>query len=949
MFSAREFMMQHFILLARKMKVFNGLVHMAGLFLCLALVSCDAGLVWEKYPSHPVLPLSMSSMALNTNRLNAQQCKAQLSKWLGASLSSKSVGSTAILHTVHDVDFQNRGNMCSNETASSIARNTSQEFSVKAELYLKERWYGSSNKAHTACKRGEVKVNGKKIFSCFRLKNGDRLEISVQPLPGSNSTDDAMSSSFSQDDSASESGHVNIERLCNFTNSLLNPSNFNPPLRVVYEDDCMAVVMKPAGVHSLAWLGTLKRGRFALDDVLPLLLSPPQPAGAPPFALKQPVQPVQQERRGNMMSEVGSRPDDSEPAVHAASMRAMERGATSSLPRPLPCHRLDARVPGCLVVAKTYQALTSLNKQFQDRTVRKQYRAIVVGNITQNCQRVLQHQQEHEVQWLAYATEIPIQNLNSCSSLDAQNNKGRNRREGDKSSAELIDIPHDVGKSTDANYPIEVTKNDNSIQRQSQYLITFPVGGRSALTVMRVLEVVPCNVYGALSRVALFPRTGRRHQLRQHCAALGCPIMGDDLYHEAGMAPTTQLAQRLQWIDRAAAPSAGAFLARGDGCSTDRGSSVDDSVADADWEGDGDGGKVKHREGVDGGRGNSGGFLRRSSDKTYKSLKSQVASGNSSASASTSTSASTSASTSTSTSSSTSAPASTSASTSVPAVAGVRKSIGLLLMAVEVELQHPAPHLLNASQQGAGRLKPLTNLGWCEPVHGMTSSERSGLGRCEPVHGMTSGERSGLGWCEPVHGMKSGERSGLGRCEPVHGMKLGERSGLGWCEPVHGMKSGERSGLGWCEPVHGMKSGERSGLGRCEPVHGMKLGERSGLGWCEPVHGMKSGERSGLGWCEPVHGMKSGERSGLGWCEPVHGMKSGERRGGGRGGGGVRNDAYGEDEEGVEEVEFDWNSHRLHVRTPELPKFVRLMRKAAQGAAWTQQQQGQQQQGQQQG
>ena len=39
------------------------------------------------------------------------------------------------------------------------------------------------------------------------------------------------------------------------------------------------------------------------------------------------------------------------------------------------------------------------------------------------------------------------------------------------------------------------------------------------------------NTYSAISTVSLFPITGRRHQLREHCArALRCPIVGDDLY-----------------------------------------------------------------------------------------------------------------------------------------------------------------------------------------------------------------------------------------------------------------------------------------------------------------------------------------------------------------------------------------------------------------------------------
>ena len=49
---------------------------------------------------------------------------------------------------------------------------------------------------------------------------------------------------------------------------------------------------------------------------------------------------------------------------------------------------------------------------------------------------------------------------------------------------------------------------------------------KQAITWFSVLERLGNN----LSLVALWPRTGRTHQLRVHMAALGCPIMGDGKY-----------------------------------------------------------------------------------------------------------------------------------------------------------------------------------------------------------------------------------------------------------------------------------------------------------------------------------------------------------------------------------------------------------------------------------
>lgn len=47
---------------------------------------------------------------------------------------------------------------------------------------------------------------------------------------------------------------------------------------------------------------------------------------------------------------------------------------------------------------------------------------------------------------------------------------------------------------------------------------------------------------GGTAWLELTPRTGRTHQIRVHCAALGCPILGDAVYGEPG--PPLQLLAR---------------------------------------------------------------------------------------------------------------------------------------------------------------------------------------------------------------------------------------------------------------------------------------------------------------------------------------------------------------------------------------------------------------------
>ncbi|MFI5001240.1 MAG: RluA family pseudouridine synthase [Reyranellales bacterium] len=51
-------------------------------------------------------------------------------------------------------------------------------------------------------------------------------------------------------------------------------------------------------------------------------------------------------------------------------------------------------------------------------------------------------------------------------------------------------------------------------------------GGLKALTHFRVID----RAGSRAAFLALWPRTGRTHQLRVHCAAIGCPILGDRKY-----------------------------------------------------------------------------------------------------------------------------------------------------------------------------------------------------------------------------------------------------------------------------------------------------------------------------------------------------------------------------------------------------------------------------------
>lgn len=134
--------------------------------------------------------------------------------------------------------------------------------------------------------------------------------------------------------------------------------------------------------------------------------------------------------------------------------------AQQQWPEAMLVHRLDMWTSGIILVAKTLAAYHHLQKQFEERSIKKKYVAIVEGV----------PEKEHGI------IDLPL----------------------------LCD-------------PINRPRQVVDFER-----------GKRAVTEYRLLET-----RGAFSLLALFPHTGRTHQLRMHCAhpdGLGCPILGDELY-----------------------------------------------------------------------------------------------------------------------------------------------------------------------------------------------------------------------------------------------------------------------------------------------------------------------------------------------------------------------------------------------------------------------------------
>jgi 23S rRNA pseudouridine1911/1915/1917 synthase len=148
------------------------------------------------------------------------------------------------------------------------------------------------------------------------------------------------------------------------------------PLEILYEDEHIVVVVKPAGtlVHPTR---SVKSGTLA---------------NALAYHLNREFFETADERppaRGLADSEqVDDRPSplNAQPAILdlRSSIGGAAHGEAHSLVRPGIVHRLDRATSGLMVVAKSDRALSRLSSHFHRRLIEKRYQALVHGNIRED-------------------------------------------------------------------------------------------------------------------------------------------------------------------------------------------------------------------------------------------------------------------------------------------------------------------------------------------------------------------------------------------------------------------------------------------------------------------------------------------------------------------------------------------------------------------------------------
>ncbi len=288
--------------------------------------------------------------------------------------------------------------------------------------------------------------------------------------------------------------------------------------RVLYADEYILVVDKPAGMLSVPGKAESVRSEFSdsanisVEEYFAQLTIGTAGvvggAGIPARTTAPNYSDNNSQCRGQESPRLLQLPTNSQFTTNSKFLKA--------------AHRLDMDTSGLLVLARTEQAYVELQRQFASRETMKRYEAVlsgvpkhIVGGYGRNAVAI----------------------ANSCSNLSFS---GQGLRQECRSLLRLEPFAIQFAKYSSGciSLPLIADINDRPRQRVDME------HGKPALTLYNIVEVRAADANAAvayttkkadksLTLVHLYPKTGRTHQLRVHCAhpqGLACPILGDPLY-----------------------------------------------------------------------------------------------------------------------------------------------------------------------------------------------------------------------------------------------------------------------------------------------------------------------------------------------------------------------------------------------------------------------------------
>jgi len=196
-------------------------------------------------------------------------------------------------------------------------------------------------------------------------------------------------------------------------------------------------------------------------------------------------------------------------------------------------HRLDMDTSGIVIFAKDKQSMSKLQKSFRERQVEKEYEALVCGhlplNILSGCIN-LPLQRDHQYPpFMRVATaeserqaQVVVKDLNHAGWKKIIKKKPKQSETlFEVLGREFVSVPSIKGKEKEKEKEKDDKEQKSTSANDDKDDSSNNIHNDNHLPV---------------TRLRLKPITGRTHQLRVHCAAIGHPILGDPAYGIMGEA-----------------------------------------------------------------------------------------------------------------------------------------------------------------------------------------------------------------------------------------------------------------------------------------------------------------------------------------------------------------------------------------------------------------------------
>lgn len=251
----------------------------------------------------------------------------------------------------------------------------------------------------------------------------------------------------------------------------------------LYEDSDVLVISKPAEIPVYRGQDGFTR-RDTLEDVLT--------RAYPPHKVHERALPVPSGNKGPVRHAKKDDEEDEDSAPALATQPAMQPGFYF-------VHRLDMETSGCLLIAKNHATYEALTRDFRDRTVHKEYLAIVAGAVS----------------WDEVVSTRPIKYVRGVAEKKYGESESRDAK---KDKSPFYSLMRKQRSQEHHAAPKFGQKKGIALEEDSEE-------GKQCET-----QFVALERYRGYSMIRAEPRTGRTHQIRVHLAALGHPLAYDPFY-----------------------------------------------------------------------------------------------------------------------------------------------------------------------------------------------------------------------------------------------------------------------------------------------------------------------------------------------------------------------------------------------------------------------------------